>query len=128
MHVNRREVFVLSRMRVIDRERRGCCGTAPATWEDPPCPGHDDGSMPGAWGCGAEPVHVDATPVRFGTPVPGELLARLTWRNRRGRTRRLKHVVDGRLENSVSLQGFYRLTPESAAEPAEVTAGAVSSR
>ncbi|WP_239099497.1 hypothetical protein [Streptomyces rochei] len=71
---------------------------------------------------------MDATPVRFGTPIPGELLARLTWRNRRGQTRRLKHVVDGRLENSVSLQGFYRLTPESAAEPAEVTAGAVSSR
>lgn len=128
LHVNRREVFVLSRMRVIDRERRGCCGTAPATREDPPCPGHDDGSMLGAWGCAAEPVHVDATPVRFDTPVPGELLARLTWRNRRGRTRRLKHVVDGRLENSVSLKGFYRLTPESAAEPTKVTAGAVSSR
>ncbi len=61
-------------------------------------------------------------------PIPGELLARLTWRNRRGRTRQLKYVVDGRLENSVSLQGFYRLTPDSAAELADVTESAVSSR
>ncbi|MFJ6917275.1 hypothetical protein ACIQUX_25435 [Streptomyces sp. NPDC101133] len=128
LHVNRREVFVVSRMRVVDRERRDCCGTAPATWEDPAHPGHDDWSMLGAGGCGAEPVHVDATPVRFDTPIPGELLARLTWRNRRGRTRQLKYVVDGRLENSVSLQGFYRLTSDSAAELADVTANAVFSR
>ncbi|MCW8123039.1 MULTISPECIES: hypothetical protein [Streptomyces] len=128
LHVNRREVFVVSRMRVIDRERRGCCGTAPATWEDPAYPGHHDWSMLGAEGCGADPVHVDATPVRFDTPISGDLLARLTWRNRRGQTRQLKYVVDGRLENSVSLQGFYRLTPESSAELADVTASAVSSR
>ncbi|CAM5387239.1 hypothetical protein STENM223S_01854 [Streptomyces tendae] len=76
--------------------------------------------MLGAEGCGADAVHVDATPVRFDTPVPGELLARLTWRNRRGQTRQLKYVVDGRLENSVSLQGFYRLTPESATELADL--------
>lgn len=61
-------------------------------------------------------VHVDATPVRFDVAVPGELLAKLTWRNRRGDTRALRHVVDGRLERSTSLQGLYRLTPESAAE------------
>ncbi|MFE9703296.1 hypothetical protein [Streptomyces sp. NPDC005930] len=94
LHVNRREVFVVSRMRVIDRERCGCCGTAPATWEDPACPGHDDWSMLGAEGCGADAVHVDATPVRFDTPVPGDLLARLIWRNRRGQTRQLKYVVE----------------------------------
>lgn len=35
LHVNRCAVFVVSRMRVIDRERRDCCGTAPATWQDP---------------------------------------------------------------------------------------------
>ncbi|MEU9646859.1 hypothetical protein [Streptomyces sp. NPDC048188] len=120
LHVNRREVFVVSRMRVTDRERRGCCGTAPATGEDPAYPGHDDWSMLGAEGCGADAVHVDATPVRFDRPIPGELLARLTWRNRRGQTRQLKYVVDGRLENSVSLQGFYRLTPESATELADL--------
>jgi hypothetical protein len=83
-------------------------------------PGHDDWSMLGAGGCGAQAVHVDATPVRFDVPLPGELLTRLTWRNRRGKTRGLKFAVDGRLERSVSLQGFYRLTPESADELADV--------
>jgi hypothetical protein len=79
--------------------------------------------MLGAGGCGATAVHVDATPVRLDVAIPGELLARLTWRNRRGRTRGLKHVVDGRLERSGSLQGFYRLTPEAACELAEVVGG-----
>ncbi|MGW0720487.1 hypothetical protein ACWD3K_38105 [Streptomyces sp. NPDC002778] len=120
LHVNRHEVFVVSRMRVIDMERRDCCGAAPATWEDPAYPGHGDWSMLGAGGCGAVAVHVDATPVRFDVAIPGELLARLTWRNRRGQTRGLKHVVDGRLKSSVSLQGFYRLTSEAAGEMAEV--------
>ncbi|MFE9813986.1 hypothetical protein [Streptomyces sp. NPDC005773] len=124
LHVNRREVFVVSRMRVIDVERRDCCGTAPAAWEDPAYPGHGDWSMLGAEGCGAEAVHVEATPVRFDVPIPGELLGRLSWRNRRGRTRTLKYVVDGRLENSISLQGFYRLTDEAAAELAAVVGSA----
>ncbi|MFI5875054.1 hypothetical protein ACIBAH_21845 [Streptomyces sp. NPDC051445] len=124
LHVNRREVFVVSRMRVIDLERRDCCGTAPATWRDASFPGHGDWSMLGAGGCGAAAVHVDATPVRFDVPVPGDLLPRLAWRNRRGRTRNLKYVVEGRLERSVSLQGFYRLTSESADELAEVVRGA----
>ncbi|WP_235437730.1 hypothetical protein [Kitasatospora griseola] len=48
------------------------------------------------------------------------MLHRLAWRNRRGRTRGLKYLVDGRLEHSVSLQGFYRLTPGSADELAAV--------
>jgi hypothetical protein len=52
--------------------------------------------------------------------MPGDLLMGLTWRNRRGQTRGLKYVVDGRLERSVSLQGFYRLTSESADELAEL--------
>ncbi|MFF5637890.1 hypothetical protein [Streptomyces sp. NPDC012825] len=80
--------------------------------------------MFGAGGCGATAVHVDATPVRFDTPVPGDLLPELTWRNARGRTRTLKHVVDGRLERSVSLQGFYRLAPESAGALAGLAVGA----
>ncbi|MFF9594446.1 hypothetical protein ACF1FX_35755 [Streptomyces sp. NPDC014646] len=120
LHVNRREVFVVSRMRVIDLERRACCGSAPATWQDPAFPGHADWSVLGANGCGAAAVHVDATPVRFDLPIPGELLERLTWRNRRGRTRGLKYVVDGRLERAISLQGFYRLTSDSADELAKV--------
>ncbi|MFE0458940.1 hypothetical protein ACFW1A_06715 [Kitasatospora sp. NPDC058965] len=103
-------------------ERRDCCGAAPATWRDPSFPGHGDWWMLGADGCGSTVVHVDATPVRFDRPVPGDLLAQLTWRNLRGRTRGLKHVVDGRLERSIGLQGFYRLTPESADELARVAA------
>lgn len=84
--------------------------------------------MLGSGGCGAEAVHVTATPVRFDVPVPGDLLAQLTWQNRRGRTRVLKYVVDGRLENSISLQGFYRLTPESAEALAGLVAAAVGAR
>ncbi|WOX23743.1 hypothetical protein [Streptomyces solicathayae] len=125
LHVNRCEVFVVSRMRMLDIERHDCCGAAPAAWDDPAYPGHGDWSALGAGGCGAMAVHVDATPVRFDVPIPGDLLSRLTWRNARGRTRGLKYVVDGRLERSVSLQGFYRLTPESADELAAVVDGAV---
>ncbi|MFC9676266.1 hypothetical protein [Streptomyces sp. NPDC056949] len=120
LHVNRGEVFVVSRMKVLDMERSVCCGTPPVTWQDPAFPGHGDWSALGAGGCGASAVHVDATPVRFDRPIPGELLTTLTWRNLRGKTRTLKHVVDGRLERSISLQGFYRLTPESAGELAQV--------
>ncbi|MFF9035941.1 hypothetical protein ACF090_10755 [Streptomyces sp. NPDC014892] len=122
LHVNRGEVLLVSRMRVVDRERRGCCGAAPATWRDAGFPGHHDWAALGAGGCGAEAVHVDATPMRFDMAIPGELLGRLTWRNRRGQTRGLKYVVDGRLQRAVSLQGFYRLTPESAEDLAEVVA------
>ncbi|NEA44879.1 hypothetical protein [Streptomyces sp. SID10815] len=128
VHVNRCVVYVVSRMRVIDLERGDCCGAAPETWRDPAHPGHGDWWMLGADGCGARAVHVDATPVRFDLPVPGDLLSRLTWRNRRGRTRGLKYVQDGRLERSISLQGFYRLTPESAGELADFTAGAAAPR
>ncbi|MFJ4990293.1 hypothetical protein ACIP9H_41710 [Streptomyces sp. NPDC088732] len=120
LHVKQREVFVVSQMRVIEAGRRDCCGTAPTTWEEPAYPGHDDWSMLGAGGCGAQAVHVDATPVCFDVPVSGEVLTKLAWRNRRGQTRGLKYVVDGRLEKSNSLQGFYRLTPEAADELAEV--------
>ncbi|MHB9849094.1 hypothetical protein ACSYGO_07610 [Streptomyces krungchingensis] len=81
--------------------------------------------MLGAGGCGAAAVHVDATPVRFDLPIPGDLLTRLTWRNRRGQTRGLKYVVDGRLVRSISLQGFYRLTSESAEELTDVVGNAV---
>ncbi|WP_258397759.1 hypothetical protein [Micromonospora noduli] len=116
LHVNRCVVYVVSRLRVVNKQRRACCGAAPATWRDPAYPGHDDWAMLGAGGCGASPAHVEATPIRFDVAVPGELLGALTWRNRRGEQRTLKYVVDGRLERSVSLQGVYRLTDESAAQ------------
>ncbi|MFD1276730.1 hypothetical protein ACFQ51_48155 [Streptomyces kaempferi] len=48
LHVNRCVVFVVSRMRVIDMERRDCCGNAPETRQDPAFPGHGDWSMLGA--------------------------------------------------------------------------------
>ena len=127
LHVDRRVVFVVSKMQVVGMGRRDCCGAAPESWRDAGYPGHDDWSMLGAGGCGATAVHVDATPVRFDMPIAGDLLERLTWRNRRGQTRGLKFVVDGRLERSVSLQGFYRLTPESAEELAGVVGEVVVS-
>jgi hypothetical protein len=116
LHVKQRVVYVVSRMTVRDKQRADCCGAAPASWRDPSHPGHSDWWMLGADGCGAAAVHVDATPVRFDIPVPGDLLAKLTWRNRRGDIRGLKYVVDGLLERSISLQGLYRLTPESASD------------
>ncbi|WP_380282522.1 hypothetical protein [Kitasatospora purpeofusca] len=120
VHVSQRVVHVVSRMRIIDRARGTCCGSAPAGRGEPAFPGHGDWSMLGADGCGAQVVHVEATPVRFDLPVPGGVLAELSWRNRQGRTRQLKYVVDGLLERSISLQGFYRLTPESADELAGI--------
>lgn len=123
--VNRCVVYVVSRMRVLDLERRECCGPAPTTWRESPYPGHKDWSMLGSGGCGAAAVHVEATPVSLDVPLPGELLGRLTWQNRRGQTRGLKYVVDGRLERFVSLQGFYRLTRESAVEISAVVDNAL---
>lgn len=75
--------------------------------------------MLGANGCGAAAVHVAATPIRFDTAVPGDLLTRLTWRSSRGAFRGLKFVVDGRLKHSVGLRSrVYRLTEEPADEMA----------
>ncbi|MFJ9768501.1 hypothetical protein ACIRUY_32345 [Streptomyces erythrochromogenes] len=124
LQVNQCAVYVVSRMRVVDKERRDCCDGGSPGRREQGFPGHSAWSMLGAGGCGASAVHVDSTPVRFDVPVPGDLLARLTWRNARGRTRNPKYVVDGRLERAVGLQGFYRLAPESAdalAELAELT-------
>ncbi|QLQ36553.1 hypothetical protein [Micromonospora robiginosa] len=115
LHVNRCVVHLVTRLRVVDKQRRDCCGTAPTTWRDPSYPGHATWAMLGANGCGASPVHVEATPIRFDVTIPGDLLGALTWRNRHGEERTLKYVVNGRLERSVSLQGVYRLTDESAA-------------
>lgn len=48
VHVNRGTVFVVSRMRVLDREWGACCGSAPASWQDEAFPGHSEWSMLGA--------------------------------------------------------------------------------
>lgn len=58
-------------------------------------------------------------PLGFGRPVPPDLLGRLTYRSRRGE-RQIKHVVDGELRSAVSLQGVYRLAPDSAREVEEL--------
>ncbi|WP_370416398.1 hypothetical protein [Streptomyces fradiae] len=61
-------------------------------------------------------------PLRFDTVVPGDLLERLTYTSRRGE-RLLKHVEDGRLIRSTSLQGIYRLAADSAAEIDQLVRG-----
>ncbi|MFJ3302488.1 hypothetical protein ACIPSA_05100 [Streptomyces sp. NPDC086549] len=58
-------------------------------------------------------------PLGFDRPVPPDLLARITYRSRRGE-RQIKHVVDGELHSAVSLHGIYRLAPESARELEEL--------
>jgi hypothetical protein len=115
LHVNRCVVRVVSRLRLLDWKQTDCCGTLPAGWADPAYRGHPGWDMLSAGGCCAAPVHVDATPIRFDVTIPGDLLTTLTWQNRRGATRTRKHVVDGRLRSSISLQSVYRLTDDSAA-------------
>ncbi|MFJ5559555.1 hypothetical protein ACIQCD_19630 [Streptomyces sp. NPDC093250] len=67
-------------------------------------------------GCVSEVVvGPPGSPLTFERPVPPDLLARLTYRSRRGE-RQIKHVVDGELRSTVSVHGIYRLAPESAAE------------
>ena len=127
LHVSRCVVYVVTRMRLLDGTRHACCDPVGVAGRDPAA-GHGTWSMLGAGGCGATAVHVDATPIGFDIPIPGDLLARLNWRNHRGQTRGLKHVEDGRLKSSVSLQGVYRLTPESAAELSGLVNGATPGR
>jgi hypothetical protein len=55
----------------------------------------------------------EGTPIRFDVSVPGESLARLRFVSKRGE-RGLKHVKDGKLLRSSSLEGVYCLAPESA--------------
>lgn len=55
----------------------------------------------------------EGTPIRFDVPVPGEALAELRFVSKKGE-RSLKHVEDGKLLRSASLEGLYRLAPESA--------------
>lgn len=61
------------------------------------------------------------SPLSFDTVVPGDLLERLTFTSRRGE-RTLRHVEDGRLTRSISLQGVYRLHTDSATELRQLVA------
>ncbi len=59
----------------------------------------------------------DSVRVPQGRAVPGEVLQRMAYRPRRGGPRPVKFVTeDGRLTRSDSVQGIYRLTPETAAD------------
>ncbi|GGV11883.1 hypothetical protein GCM10010293_02410 [Streptomyces griseoflavus] len=67
-------------------------------------------------GCVSEVVvGPPGSPLTFERPVPPDLLARLTYRSRRGE-RQIRHVVDGELRSAVSVHGVYRLAPDSADE------------
>jgi hypothetical protein len=58
----------------------------------------------------------DGTPIRLNVAIPPDLLARLRFRSRRGE-RGLKHIENGKLTNSIGLQGgVYRLHEASAHE------------
>ncbi len=76
-------------------------------------------------GRGSSPGTGSIPPLTFDRAVPGELLARLTYRSRRGE-RQIKHVVDGELRSVVSLQGIYRPAPESAGELEALVTAAVT--
>jgi hypothetical protein len=64
-------------------------------------------------------IGMDGTAPRADVPVPPEMLAKLTFRSQRGE-RHLKHVKDGELTRSISLQGIYRLGADSADDLAEL--------
>jgi hypothetical protein len=65
-------------------------------------------------GCVSEVVlGPPGSPIRFDAPLPGEWLEHLSFSSRRGE-RKLKYVEEGRLLRALSLQGIYRLAPESA--------------
>jgi hypothetical protein len=57
-------------------------------------------------------VGEEGTPIRFDTIVPQQYLEELRFVSKRGE-RGIKYVQDGKLMRSVSLEGVYRLSPES---------------
>lgn len=58
----------------------------------------------------------DSTPLRFDLAVPPDLLARLRFRSRRRERDLHRHLRDGRLIQSIGVQGIYRLSEPSARE------------
>ncbi len=64
-------------------------------------------------------VGMEGTVARADLELPTEILERLTFRSQRGE-RSLKHVKDGELTSSLSLQGIYRLASASADDFAEL--------
>lgn len=58
----------------------------------------------------------DSTPLRFDVAVPPDMLLRLRYRSRRKERDLHKHIRDGRLMQSLGVQGIYRLSEASASE------------
>jgi hypothetical protein len=55
-------------------------------------------------------------PIRFARVAPQDLVPTLRWQSGRGPERPIRHLAaDGSIERSLTLQGIYRLTPESEA-------------
>jgi hypothetical protein len=69
------------------------------------------------YGCGIEVLLVEySTPIRFDVVVPPESLECFVFRPRKGPPMALRHVEDGKLKSSLSLQGnIRRLSEETAA-------------
>lgn len=55
----------------------------------------------------------EGLPIRFDTAVPAVVLETIRFTAQRG-VRPIKYVVEGKLERTISIQGVYRLHPESA--------------
>jgi hypothetical protein len=69
----------------------------------------------------------DGTPLRLDLAVPPDLLLRLRYRSRRKERDLHKYLRDGRMVQSLGVQGIYRLTDASADEfAALLDAGSVS--
>ncbi|WP_338257731.1 hypothetical protein [Dictyobacter halimunensis] len=67
--------------------------------------------------CTSEVVECEeSTPLRFDLSIPPDLLARLRYRSRRRERDLSRHLRDGRLKNTLALQGIYRLSESSARE------------
>lgn len=58
----------------------------------------------------------DSTPLRFDRAVPPDVLARLRFRSQRSERDLSRHLRDGRLVQSLGVQGIYRLSESSARE------------
>ena len=105
--------YILKHLRLKLEDRRGWHGFGGAGW--PPNAtiplGHRQ-----PYGCGTEVALVErSTPARFDVTVPPDKLASIAFCPRKGQPIALRHVEDGRLTKSISLQGSARrLCPGSA--------------
>jgi hypothetical protein len=64
----------------------------------------------------------DGTPLRLDVAVPPDLLLRLRYRSQRGERDLHKYIRDGRLIQSLGVQGIYRLSEPSARDVAALVA------